>query len=70
MSDLTVNPMMFPALPWPRWGARWRAVLLWFLATDTADAASVTTDRRAPRSYARRESYLENAAMRREMYRL
>jgi hypothetical protein len=72
MSDLTVNPMMFPALPWPRrWGARWRAALLWFFTADAdADAAVDTADRRPPRSHARREGYLEHAAMRREMYRL
>jgi hypothetical protein len=68
MSDMTANSMMFPALPWPRWrGARWWKALVWFF---TADAAVDTTDRRPPRSCARRESYLENAAMRREMYRL
>ena len=71
MSDLAMTPTNFTALPAPRTtGADWLAAIVRFF-TVTSVGATAVDDRRTPRVHAaRREQYIENAAMAREMYRL
>lgn len=70
MSELTFNPMTFPALPAPRrlGSGWWASAVQFFTVAGTTPVA--TDDRRAPRVYRQRCSYLDTASMGREMYRL
>lgn len=71
MSDLAFHNGLVPAIPAPRGlGARWwAATVRFFTVADTITSVD-TDDRRRPRHYPERNSFLESAAMRREMDRL
>lgn len=73
MSDLAMNQGLVPAVAVPRGvGTRWwHAMVRFFTAADVSAAPSVDLDaRRTPKHYPSRNGYLEDAAMRRAMYRL
>lgn len=70
---ITEQEVMFAtAAVSPKWhigGASWLSGITRLFAT-TKDESASDGDRRKPRYVARRYSYIENAAMAREMYRL
>lgn len=71
MSDLAFNSGLVPAIPAPRGlGARWWAATVRFFTVTEAITPVDTDDRRRPRHYPERNSFLESAAMRRAMERL
>jgi hypothetical protein len=70
MSELSMNPANFPAIP--RTGDRWWTAITRFF---TASAVATVEDTAPPKArrhadVPRRQAFLEEAAMRREMYRL
>ena len=74
MSDLAMNQGIVPAIPTPHGvGARWWASVVRFFTVTEVSAAAPSVDlddRRTPKHYPSRSSYMEDAAMRRAMYRL